>query len=86
MRRDVGVGLLERDALLQTRKAAPVSLRKPASDADQLHGIEDVGRVIEEPERIGEHANELARDAVHDERPPDRVGAAETALPVRRGK
>ena len=80
--RDVRVRFLEGDALLESGDGAAVERGEPGLRTHGLERVVDVGRIPEEAERRGQHSDDLPGHAVHHQRPPERIGAAELPLPV----
>ena len=81
--RDVGVGLLDRDARLQPRDALIAEVADEHLGAIEPERQHERRVVAQEAEALGQHADDLARRAVDHQRLADGVGiAVEHALPV----
>ena len=82
--RDVGRGLLERHAVLESRDAARADRRDERERrAIGWSGVKMSAGCCEEAERRRQHADDLVRRAIDDERLSEHVfGAAEAPLPI----
>ena len=81
--RHVGGRLIERGARLQPRDAGEAEVAEVSLGAIELERKDQRRLLIEEPERVGQHADDLARLAVeHDAAPDRRRIGAEAGSPV----